>query len=200
VSMLRAAMSFLLVSSCATGSIPRVPGDPAPAVTGIDAEATYQTVLDKYTRSMAIYDHLDIRMFVRATVQSPEFSRARLEREAVFKSIPESEIKTRLTQEQLRLNAGAEIFLGVHANEPKHDDFNRANSMWRIALVIDGREVTPSSVERVGRVNTEMRSYYSYMESFWVGYRLRFEGVVLPEGRPYSLKLASAVGQAQLNF
>jgi hypothetical protein len=63
-----------------------------------------------------------------------------------------------------------------------------------------GDELAPLSVERLGRTNVELRSYYSYMESFWVGYRVRFPKRSFAAGETFKLKLASALGQAELVF
>ena len=88
----------------------------------------------------------------------------------------------------------------MHANDYRFDDFDRPNSMWRVALVIGEEEFLPISVERLGRTNTEMRSSYSYMESFWVGYRVRFPKRSLVGTRTFRVKLASALGEAEFPF
>ena len=84
----------------------------------------------------------------------------------------------------------------MHANDPKMDDFDKPGSMWRVVLVVDGRELAPVLIERIGRANTEQRSIYSYMESFWVGYRVRFPRA----SGAMTLKIASSVGKAELAF
>jgi hypothetical protein len=72
--------------------------------------------------------------------------------------------------------------------------------MWRFVMVVGDEELAPISVERLGRTNVEMRSYYSYMESFWVGYRVRFPKKTFNPGDRFRLKLASALGHAELPY
>jgi hypothetical protein len=67
-------------------------------------------------------------------------------------------------------------------------------------LVVGDEELPPLTVERLGRTTVELRSYYSYMESFWVGYRVRFPQRTIAAGQSMQLKLASALGQAELPF
>ncbi len=92
------------------------------------------------------------------------------------------------------------VFLAVHANDYRFDDFDRPQSMWRVVLKVGGQELAPTSIVRLGRTNTELRSYYSYLESFWVGYRVRFPKSTVAPGDVMTLKLASALGQAEIPF
>jgi hypothetical protein len=194
------AAALLVLAACATGRIPRIPGDPPPAVRDVGAEREYQQVLEKHTASQGVYDNLDTKLFFQATWQSARFAEARVRREGLFKAWPAADVEKNLSAERTRLADATEFFLAVHANDYRYDDFDRANTMWRMVLVVGGQELAPISVERLGRSNTEMRSYYSYMESFWVGYRVRFPAHPLAPQETFRLKLASALGQAELPF
>jgi hypothetical protein len=190
----------LLVAGCASAHLPRVPGEPPPMVADVEAERRYQQLLERATRSAALYDAFDTRAFLRAAWQSRSFVEARVRREGEFKAIGAAELEALLTAEQARCASATEFFLAVHANDPKYDDFSRPGSMWRLALLVDGRELLPLSVERLGRTTLEMRSYYSWMESYWVAYRVRFPPLEPGATRAFTFQLASAVGQARLEF
>lgn len=194
------AAAVALSTACATGRIPRVPGDPPPAVADGAAERDYQAVLERYSAARAVYDNLDTKLFFQATWQSPRFSAERVRREGLFKAWPGAELEQKLSAEQQRLADATEFFFAVHANDYRFEDFDRPNTMWRMVLVVGGEELAPVSVERLGRTTFEMRSYYSYMESFWVGYRVRFPARTLRAGEAMKLKVASALGQAELPF
>ncbi len=189
-----------MVTGCASARIPHAPGDPPPSVSDGAAELEYQGILEKFTASQGVYDNLDSKLFFRATWQSPRFVEARIRREGVFRVWPTAEGDARLAQEQARLSGAVEFFFAVHANDYRFDDFEKSTSMWRMALVTDAGEVTPVSIERLGRSNIEMRSAYSYMESFWVGYRVRFEHRGMTSGERFRLRVASAVGRAELEY
>ncbi len=199
--MRRLAVTALLVlTACSTARIPRIPGDPPPAVRDVDAERAYQELLEKFSSARGVYDNLDTKVFFQASWQSKTFSEARVRREGLFKAWPAPELEKKLAAEQARLADATEFFFAVHANDYRFDDFDRPNTMWRFVLVVGDEELVPATVERLGRTNTEMRSYYSYMESFWVGYRVRFPKRALNPGQGFRLKLASALGQAELPF
>ncbi|GMU61493.1 MAG: hypothetical protein AMXMBFR34_32560 [Myxococcaceae bacterium] len=195
-----ALLVILSLGGCANARIPRVGGDPPPSESDPKLEAEYQTVLERFTRSQAVYDNLDTNVFFHATWQSPAFVEARLARDARFRAIPAGEAAKNLAAEQKRLADAVEFHLAVHANDYKFEDFNRADSMWRLALVVDGKEVTPTEVSRLGRTTSPMRSIYSYMEPFWVGYRVRFPKVEIAPGSTFTFRLASALGKADLAY
>lgn len=193
-------LACVALAGCTTARIPRVGGDPPPADRDPKVEQAYQVVLDRYTRSMAVYDNLDTNVFFHATWQAPAFVEARMARDASFRAIPAAEAQANLEAEKTRLLDVTEFHLAVHANDYKYEDFNRADSMWRLALEVDGKEVRPISIERLGRTSSPMRSIYSYMEPFWVGYRIRFPKVALSTGQTFTFRLASALGRADLVY
>jgi hypothetical protein len=191
----------LLALGCAEARLPRVPGDPPPALSDLAAERAYQGLLDRSAHTAAVYDLLDTRAFFAAVWQTPAFAEARVRREGAFREWPPALLETRLEAERARLAGVTEFFLGVHVNEARLDDLGRATSIWRLAVEVDGGpQREPLSIERMGRSNPELRASYPFMESFWVGYRVRFPEVTTRPGQKLTLHLASVVGAAHLVF
>lgn len=198
LSVLLAALALL--SGCPNARIPRIPGDPPPAVRDADAEAKYQEVLERFTSGRGVFDNLDTKVYVRATWQSPSFVEARIQREAMFKDWPKELHAEKLELERNRVSDATEFFFAVHANDYKFEDFGQPNTMWRLVLVVGDKELPAVSIDRLGRSNVEMRSYYSYMENFWVGYRIRFPKHEFTKGELFHFKMASALGLAELPY
>lgn len=181
---------------------PRV-GELPPALADQRAERDYQQVLERYTVHREVYALLDTRFLAAATFQSPSFRVARVKRLAAFQSWP-SELLTRtLAEEEQQAGQFHEFFFGVHMNTPRYDDFDKKDSVWRIALVTEAGQLAPSSVERVGRSNLNLRALYPYLDDFWVAYRIRFptrsvtgEPLVPPGTKALTLRVASTLGQA----
>ncbi len=191
---------MVVLSGCATGRVPHVPGDPPPALNDSAAESKYQETLERFSAHGGVYDTLDTKAFFWATLQSPQFVQARVTRESMFKELPANERAALQASEEKRLSDATEVFMAAHCNDSHNDDFDRVTTMWRLVLVVQGQELKPVSVERLGRTNIELRSTYSYMESFWVGYRVRFPKVVLTPGEKVVFRAASALGKADLSF
>jgi hypothetical protein len=183
--------------SCATARLPVAASDSAPAARSEEEESKYQVVLARYTQSRAVYDNFDTRMFVRATWQSPEFVEARARREAHFRALPVPEEEAVVSKALEQGASSTSFFMSVYVTDYRTDDFEKPNSMWRLVVVSNtGAEARPTSVIRLGRSMPEMRATYSYMEQFWVGYWVTFP----KQSGPMTLRLASALGQADLPF
>jgi hypothetical protein len=191
----------LIVSSGCALSPPRV-GGPAPAVSDSVAESEYQRTLERYSGKSELYALFDTRMFVSATYQGWEFRDARVKRVGVFKVLPPEVIEANLATERAESEQFHDFFLAVHLNDSKYDDFDRKDTIWRIALVADGMEATPSLVRRVGRSDLNMRAMYPYADEFWVGYQVRFpkSAMSFTPGNRFLLRVASTLGKAELEF
>jgi hypothetical protein len=189
------AMAAWSLSACSLNA--PVVGERGPRVKDSSAEQAYQRVLDQNTARAEIYDGFDTRLFVGTTYQSADFRQQRVRREGLFQSQPDSVVSANLATEQAEAQQFDDFFLGVHLNQPQYDDFDRADSIWRVALVKGGVEVTPSQIQRVGRSNLNLRAYYPYLDEFWVAYRVRFPKMTGP-GPELTLRLSSTLGKAEL--
>lgn len=190
---------LLMASACSMFRAPVV-GESAPAQKDPADENRWQQTLERYTDHKAIYDGLDSRLFAAATWQSPQLVDARVRRECDFRGLPESATRARLAAEQSRLAAVTEVHLGVHVADYHFEDFGRSDSMWSIALVKDGVEVTPTKVTRNGKARLHMRAIYPYLDEFWVSYDLQFPKVVVAPGDKLTMRMASSIGRAEFEF
>lgn len=200
-----AALLGALASGCVT--TPPTVGNEPPALKDEAAEKAYREVLARYSGRAEIYQGFDTRLFAAATFQAPGFREARVRRRAEFQHIPAPRVEELLAEERAEAAQAHTFFLGIHANDPQFDDFDRRNTIWRMALLTTAGEARPTSVRRVGRTNLDLRAIYPYMGTFWVGYRVDFpttfpDGTpVLPEGAErVTLRLASTLGTADLEM
>ena len=162
-------------------------------------------MLEKYTARAELYSGFDTVLFAAATLQTPAFREARVRREATFKTLTQERVQEILAQELAEAARTHEFFLGVHVFNYRYEDFDRPSSIWNMVMVTPAGELKPVSVERVGRADLEMRSFYPYMGTFWVGYRVRFPAAY-PDGRPVItdgmervvLRMASSLGKVEM--
>lgn len=182
---------------CTTGAVPRIGESPPTAKDPAD-EQKYLEVFQRYSDQHAIYQGVDTRAFVAATVQSKALVEARVRRDGEFRGLPKHEVEQNLLAEQARLEAVREVVLGVHVNEPKYDDFDKADSIWRLTLKSGDEELRPTSVRRLGRSRANLSAIYPYLDTFWVAYVAQFPQV--KRFGPLKLRVASVLGQAELQF
>jgi hypothetical protein len=193
----------MVSSGCVSG--PPVVGDPAPQLADYDSEEKYLALLDHFTGKAEIYSGFDTQLFAGVTYQTWQFREARVKRLALFRSMTSSEIDAALSRERAEYEKYNVFVLGTWTVDSRFDDFDRRDSVWRIALVIDGEEVLPVDVVRVSRVTQDVRAIYPYMGSFWVQYRARFprsradgSPLIRPGTRRVKLVLASSLGKAEM--
>lgn len=198
-------LAALMVALAGCVSTPPTLGDPAPVLKDERQELAYHDVLERYTDRAELYSGFDTMLFAAATLQTPVFREARLHRAATFKSFTPEQVQALLTQEMAEAVKTHEFFLGVHVYNYRYEDFDRPASIWNMVMVTPAGEVHPLSVERLGRADMEMRAYYPYMGTFWVGYRVRFpitfpDGtpVILPETERVVLRMASSLGKVEM--
>jgi hypothetical protein len=201
---LRLALALLALAGCAR--VPPSVGDPAPTLRDLEAERAYTKTLERYSDRGEIYALFDTRLFAGATLQTPAFREARVRRQAAFELLPPAKVDALLQEEMAQAAEAHELFLGVHVNESRYDDFDSRSSIWRVVLVTPSGEVTPLQVRRLGRADLPMRAYYPYVGGFWVGYRVRFplqhaDGtrVIPADSARVTLRLASSLGQLDLD-
>jgi hypothetical protein len=186
-------------------STPPTIGDPAPTLANTVEERRYREVLARYSGQAEIYARLDTHLFAGATFLTWPMREARAMRLASFKAMTDPERAALLLAERDAHQAAHEVVLGVWVVDSRFDDFDRKDSIWRVALVSGTTEVLPQTIERVGRVDLNLRALYPYMGEFWVAYRVRFPrvlpdgGAVVPPGtQAVTLRLASTLGKAEL--
>jgi hypothetical protein len=200
---LRLGALMMALAGCV--STPPTLGDPAPGLKDERQELLYQQVLERFTDRAELYSGFDTVLFAAATLQTQAFREARVRREATFKTLTQERVQESLTRELAEAARTHEFFLGVHVFNYRYEDFDRVSSIWNMVMVTPGGEVKPVSVERLGRADMEMRAFYPYMGTFWVGYRVRFPAT-LPDGRPVItsnmervvLRMASSLGKVEM--
>ena len=192
-------LALALLTGCTHVRVPRV-GEPPPVSDDEAKETVWQETVGKYSDRAQIYDGLDTRLFVAGTWQAPFFVDSRVTRMAEFRSIPASEIPALLDAERARIGESNELFLGIHVNDPRNDDFDKYNTIWRISLKACGKDYASNQIVRVGRASLNLRSIYPYLDTFWVAYRVRFPKLTDCAEDKVLVQIASALGHAGLQF
>jgi hypothetical protein len=168
----------------------------------------FDDVLRTWTRSEKIYRGLENKAFVSATYHSPELRRA------FQMSFPDiyghgGEITRR---ELVDLTGDVEqyhtFFVTMYTPLDRWNDLGQPDSIWRLQLTGVGSngqiEVEPERIVQV-KIDENLRTVYSHIDRFDKAYLVRFPlagpigGVVLgPETRRFMLRIASALGSAEL--
>lgn len=204
--LLHLAGAFALVVSGGCASGPPSVGDPAPVLSDYVREEEYQALLNRFSGRAEIYSGFDTQLFAGVTYQTWAFREARVRRLAWFRGMTSTEVEKLLEKERAEHEKYNVFVLGTWTTDSRYDDFDRSDSVWRIALVVDGEEILPEDVARVSRVTQDVRAIYPYMGNFWVQYRARFprfrpdgSPVIRPGTKKVKVVLASSLGRAEMS-
>ena len=167
----------------------------------------YSSVLKTWTRSTKVYGSLDTKLFIDATLHSPEFRR-------VFAlAFPDiygqgGEVTRR---ELVDLSGGIEqyvnFFISAYTAETKWNDFNQPDSIWRLTLTSnEGIVVSPAQIIQV-KIDANLKAVYPHIDGFDRAYLIRFpltdpmQRLLLKrDTQSLTLRAASALGVADLTW
>lgn len=200
-SLFVALAAFSLVASC---SKPR-PAQLFGASDKLTAD-DYDDVLESWTRKDEIYDGLEHKLFVSATLHSPEFRRAfALAWPNVYGSggqVTRREL-VELTGEVERSHT---FFLSVFTAENKWNDFDSADSIWRMTLRSGDVEVEPTAIFEIKK-DANLTAVYPHIGRFDECYLVRFpmtdhqeKLIITSTSESATLRIASALGTATLDW
>lgn len=153
------------------------------------------------TRGGHLYDGFSHRANATATHLTLPVREARARRLAEWLAWTPAELEERLAAERAEAAAGEEFLVAFYTADPKANDLDARESIWRVALQFDQADVVASNVTALVPDAT-LRQLFPYVGPFDVVYRIRFprrpEGDLA--GEPFVLLLASALGQLPLDF
>lgn len=200
-----AALVLGALLGCNAHTPPQI-GDRGPKLADPSVEKPYQQKVDRFSRNAEIYDRLQTRVYAAATYQSWSFREARVQREGVFKALPRPLVEAKLAEERAENEQFHEFLFGAFVNDYRQENFSDPK-VWHVAMLTGRGEVTPSTIERIGRSDLNMRAYYPYLGDFWVAWRIRFPkkmengAPVLAEGdQRVTLRVASTIGKVELTY
>jgi hypothetical protein len=156
----------------------------------------------RWSRSARLYDRFAAHAFVGAAYQSAALRRARVEQVATWRAMTESERKGLAEAEAADGALWEEFLVSMFTVDGQDNDLDLRQSIWRMALVVEGEgEALPAEVRGV-RPDAQLRELYPFIGDFDLVYRVRYprwKGAPL-DGRKFLLRIAGAEGQMDLDF
>lgn len=190
-----AALAALL--GC-TGALKTIAApNPVPGV----QEGGWPAIRNLATRRARLYDQFAHRATVTATYLGMPEREARVQRLAEWLGWTEEEKGRRLAAERAEAEKYDEFLLAFYAYDRRANDLDGKNSVWRIALKVDGGELVTHDATALDP-NVTLANLFPYVSPFDTLYRVRFNKVAgAPlSGRTFGLELASAMGKLDMTF
>ncbi|MCA9665682.1 MAG: hypothetical protein KC503_08840 [Myxococcales bacterium] len=169
---------------------------------------SYPDQLRRWTRFGRIIKQLDTPLKVHATLFAPEFASAYVSRYSDLFKLPPAK-RAKLAEEQRKSwETSFPLVFAAATHDWTWNDFDRKDSVWRVALVNDGgAQVSPQTIKRVRRQTATTKSFFPYVAEFYEVYEVRFPRA-LPDGRALVdgdtksllLRFAGPLGQTELTW
>jgi hypothetical protein len=156
----------------------------------------------RWTRVAKLYDRFETHAISTATYQAPEVRTRRAEQVAAWKAMTAAERADLLAAERAEGERWEEFLVALFTPDPRDNDLDVRQSIWRVALAVDGEpDLLPSEV-RIIRPDGTLRDLYPHLHEYDVVYRIRFgrrPGPALP-GRAFTLRIAGSEGRMEFAF
>jgi hypothetical protein len=168
---------------------------------------TYKSVCDRWSQEARIHHGFELSLIVSATFESADFRRAYADEYAQAYQLTPAE-KDQFMEDQMKAGRlGHEFLMATFVPETKWDDFDRADSMWKLLLVNDeGERVAPVEVRNLKRQKAVMSHFFPYITPWTSVYLVRFPSKTTESNRPVigdntkdiRLVVTSVLGTAEL--
>lgn len=197
-------LGLVALVGCAPSS-PQVSLAPAKSRYG---QGAYEQVLTNWTRKAKIIqlDRLDTTLRVHATCLAPDFIAGYVARyEHLFK-LPGRERRRMSEQMNAEWSKSYGFVVGAATTDAKWNDFDKPNSIWRLALINDlQQQVAPLEVKAEKVITATIRGMYPYVGDFFRVYTVRFPrklsdgtDLIRPKTRHMALRFAGPLGKTEL--
>jgi hypothetical protein len=153
------------------------------------------------TRAAQLYDGFSHRANATATHLTLAVREARARRLGEWLGWTPPELEQRLAEERAEAAAGEDFLVAFYTADPKANDLDARQSIWRIALQLDHEDVLASNVTTLA-ADATLRQLFPSVGPFEVVYRIRFPHRADGDlgARPFVLLIASALGQLSIDF
>ena len=164
------------------------------------ATAAFAVEREGASRRAALYDGLDHRADVSGTWLSPEVRLSASRQLAEWQGWSEAELSKAQAADLAAGEKGEEFVVAVFTAERKHNDLDGRPSVWHIELDDGTQRAAAASVEAMVADATVLQ-LFPYIGPFDLVYRVvvPWKGAPL-QGRPFVLRVASALGAMELDF
>ncbi|MBI5237305.1 MAG: hypothetical protein HY887_02645 [Deltaproteobacteria bacterium] len=141
----------------------------------ITKKAAYSDSLNKWTRSVTVYEGLEPRLYLNATYKDKTFRDAYTDRYAEGFELPEAYRSMLLEREAEASEQYNEFFLTVYSPDEERNDLDAKNSVWRLFLEdSSGARLTPVNVTRLDPADALLREFFPFFDPWSRAYIVKF--------------------------
>jgi hypothetical protein len=170
---------------------------------------SYKRVCDQWSQEARIHHGFEVQLIVSATFKSADFRRAYADEYAAAYQLTAEE-KRRFVEDQMKAShLGYEFLLATFVPEKRWDDFDKADSMWKLLLINDeGQRVVPVEVRDVKGQKAVISHFFPYITPWKSVYMVRFpcnisesnSSIIGDKTKKIRLIITSVLGTAEMHW
>lgn len=207
VAMVAGAMAAASGCRSAPPRVPLTSAWPAPAASDsvADADARYQATTKRWTRHGLVRNGYREVVSVDATLASPAWLAAKVERDAALAGDGPTEREARWTTAQAADATSYVVHLLIATWDRRENNLDRGErASWTVTLMgDDGRRLAPTKVVRDKRPRPVIRAEFDHLGDFAEAYTITFPRDVPLFGdgaRQIRLRVSGAEGATELSW
>lgn len=139
-----------------------------------DSDDDYQNILDRWTLSDKVYQGLQNRFQVTASVLSPELLMAQLKNQTRTYQWSAEEFTKKRDEVLKEAQVYTKVFLSFFTPVDEDNNLDKTKSIWNLVLVADGKRYSPTSVKRAFSPLSELKQKYPFHNPWSRPYEVTF--------------------------
>ncbi|TAN63829.1 hypothetical protein EPN18_01295 [bacterium] len=139
------------------------------------SKAEYLDMLNKWTKSVKVYDGFDTRLYASATYKERSLREAYIRYYSASYQMDDAYRKSLLDREVNEADRYNEFFFAAYTPEDRWNDFEQRDSLWKLFLEDSaGGRVVPVSVKKLDRSDPLLREMFPYFDLWSSAYIIKF--------------------------
>lgn len=139
------------------------------------SKAEYLDMLNKWTKSVKVYDGFDTRLYASATYKERSLREAYIRYYSASYQMDDAYRKSLLDREVDEADRYNEFFFAAYTPEDRWNDFDLRDSLWKLFLEDSaGGRVVPVSVKKLDRSDPLLREMFPYFDLWSSAYIVKF--------------------------
>jgi hypothetical protein len=171
-----------------------------PNLPSLIPQSEYNALSEKFSETKKIYDGFYETMEVQATILNTAVSHAQLDHKARIYQWTAEQYNSNKAELESSLSKETKIFFDFFVPERKHDDLNKAKTLWKVFLDAGGKRYE-AKIEKLKTITADVQSLYPTHNRFFTPYMMTFPVPVSRIERDTStLTITGPVGSTTLEF
>jgi hypothetical protein len=168
--------------------------------TTTNSDPNYYDIIKKFSDRKELHQGLMNILQIQGTFLNSTVQRAQIQKKATAFQWPASDVESAMSKMEESLRSETIIFLSFYSPNPKLDDLDKIQSVWKIYLDVNNKRYEAKAVKQSG-VYDEFLELYPYHTRFGTPYKIIANVPAINiEDYPSKLVITGTLGSISIDF